>query len=204
MTLPRPPLAAFLMGGSLLLVAALVALAAPDPVAPDAVVPAPVADAGSTDVAAAGAAPSAAETMRWCGEQVVGVRALADHLRRRAAQLDERERTIGLREAALREAAAGIEGRLVALEQAQTQIVAGLDADDLEREDRIKALVKMVESNRAGSIAPMVGELEPALAVTLLDRMNRTKAGKLLAELPAAQAAALASRMTNPIVLGLP
>lgn len=186
----RTPLFALLIGAGGLLAGGLAASAAAE--APKAVPP------------SMAEAPTPAETAKWCGEQAAGVRALSDQLRHRSVELDERERTIGLREATLNEVAARIEVRLEALQTAKAGIDAGLDRGDAEREERVAALVKMVETNRAGSIAPMIAALEPGRAVEVLDRMSRSKAGKLLAELPGPQAAALAQRMTDPIVLTLP
>ena len=48
----------------------------------------------------------------------------------------------------------------------------------------------------------MFQKLDPKLAVDILNRMNRSKAGKLLTALPPDLAAALAERMTAPIALG--
>ncbi|MFN7145527.1 MAG: hypothetical protein ACK4YP_17260, partial [Myxococcota bacterium] len=76
---------------------------------------------------------------------------------------------------------------------------ASLAEADAAHEAHVASLVTMVESNRAGAIAPVVAGLEDALAVEVLDRMNRQKAGKLLAALPPERAAALATRLTRPV-----
>lgn len=121
----------------------------------------------------------------------------------RARQLDEREQTIELRERLISDAATKIEERLVQLEAAQAAIHTELDRVDVERQARVAALVKMVESNRAAAIAPMFLALETELAVDVLNGMNRSLAGKLLASLPSAHAARLAERMVDPVPLEL-
>jgi flagellar motility protein MotE (MotC chaperone) len=168
-------------------------------------VAAPAAPAARVAVApAAYPAPTAAELVQWCGEQAVGVRTLADQLRHRSIELDEREHLLSAREATIADATKVLDERLVAMTKLQAELVERLDAHDAKRDERVAGLVKMVESNRASSISPMFAALEPALAVEVLDRMNRAKAGKLLAELPPGLAAGLAKRMTNPISMDLP
>ncbi|MDP2308292.1 MAG: hypothetical protein Q8P18_19895 [Pseudomonadota bacterium] len=130
-----------------------------------------------------------------------GVRTLAAALERRVRGLDEREASLLAREQGLRDAQAKLDARLTELTAIRTAISADLDRADVRRETRVGALVTMVESNRASSIAPMFGALEVPLAVDVLDRMNRQKAGKLLAALPPARAAVFATRMASPIVV---
>jgi flagellar motility protein MotE (MotC chaperone) len=153
-------------------------------------IPAP---AHSPSAAAPAAAPATASDE--------GVRTLAAALERRARALDEREHTITARESGIRDAQAKLDTRLTELTAIRTAISADLDRSDERRETRIAALVTMVESNRASAIAPMFGALEVPLAVDVLDRMNRQKAGKLLAALPPARAAVFATRMASPIVV---
>jgi flagellar motility protein MotE (MotC chaperone) len=148
--------------------------------------------------------PLVAEPAHFCAEESDGVRTLAEQLRHRSVELDEREQTIAARETALTDAGKILDARLTALTTLQAELATRLDQDDAQRNARIAALVKMVESGRPNAVAPMVGAMEPSLAVAVIDRMNRTKAGKLLAELPATQAASLAARLTRPLALDLP
>jgi flagellar motility protein MotE (MotC chaperone) len=148
--------------------------------------------------------PDPGAVLRWCGQEQSGTRQLGEDLGRRARGLDERERTLQAREGELRDAESRLEQRMQALSQARSQLESQLDAADGERTKRLAGLVKMVESNRASDIAPMFGKLEPELAVEVLDRMNRGKAGKLLAVLPPDAAASLAQRMTRPVDVALP
>ncbi len=130
-----------------------------------------------------------------------GVHALASALERRARALDEREHALVGREQGLRDAQAKLDTRLTELTALRALLAADLDRTDARREARVDALVTMVEANRASAIAGMFGALEAPLAVDVLDRMNRQKAGKLLAALPATRAAALATRMASPMVV---
>ena len=171
-------LATALLGG----VAA--AVAAPPPGAP-AVAVAPV--------------PDVVAAMRWCGEEQAGNRTLASELRHRARGLDEREHSFDARQVELTAAEKRLDDRMTALTKLRAEIEASLVKTDTVREERVKGLVKMVESNRPASIAPMFSALEEPLAVEVLDRMNRTKAGKLLGALSATKAASLASKLTRPL-----
>ena len=69
---------------------------------------------------------------------------------------------------------------------------------------RITGIVKMVEANRPSAVSPMFSLLEEDLAVVVLDKMNRKKAGKLLTALDPAKAATLAQRMAEPLALDIP
>ncbi len=124
---------------------------------------------------------------------------LVDALGRRARGLDEREASIHAREQAIADAQKKLDARLVDLESIRARITAQLDEADVERTARIAGLVAMVESNRPSSIAPMFAALDPELGVAVLDKMNRQKAGKLLAALPPARASLLATRMASPL-----
>jgi len=129
---------------------------------------------------------------------------LVEALGRRSRGLDEREASIKAREKALTDAQTKLDARLADLEAVRAKIGAQLEEADAERTARIASLVTMVESNRPSAIAPMFAALEPELAVAVLDKMNRQKAGKLLAALPPARASLLATRMATPLQLAAP
>ena len=141
--------------------------------------------------------------LQLCGREQEGTRRLADDLARRQRQVEERETTLAARESDLADAETRLDTRLAELAAARASIEEQLATADEKRAERITALVKMVESNRASTIAPMIAQLEPGLAVEVLDRMNKTKAGKLLAALDAETAARLATRMTKPVAVKL-
>lgn len=145
------------------------------------------------------ASPSDLAATLVCGEEQLGNKTLADQLRHRARELDEREHSFESREAGLAETEKRLEARMEELKALRTEVNASLDRADLAKDERVKGLVKMVESNRAASIAPMVAVLDEALAVEVIDRMNRQKAGKLLAELPPEKAASLAGKLTRTL-----
>lgn len=150
------------------------------------------------------AEPSPEAVISWCGQEQNGVRTLVLDLRRRERELEERERTLALREGELNAAQARLDERLQSLEALRVQLDKQLGQVETDRERRVDSLVKMVEQNRAATIAPMVAELDVDLAVEVLDRMSRQKAGKLLGALPSGTAAKLAARMTRPVKLEAP
>lgn len=159
-----------------------------------------VALSGAAVAATTGASsPSALAATLVCGEEQLGNKTLADQLRHRARELDEREHSFESREVGLAESEKRLDARMEELKAVRAEVNASLDRADVAKDERVKGLVKMVESNRAASIAPMVAALDEALAVEVLDRMNRQKAGKLLAELPPEKAASLAGKLTRTL-----
>ena len=149
--------------------------------------------------------PNPASVLRWCGQEQEGTRQMGHELQRRARGLDERERSIVAREAELGEAEKRLDARLAELSAIRDAVGKQLDVADEEREQRIAGLVTMVEKARPTEVAPLFARLDTELAVDVLERMKRAKAGKLLVSLDPGTAALLASRMTDPIVLqGIP
>ena len=148
--------------------------------------------------------PSSAEIEKYCSIQQEGASKLAEDLQRREKELDARESSLTAQAGEMSAAEARLADRMVELEKKRVEISKLIETVDEAREERLGGLVKMIEANRASSVAPMFAALEPELAVEVLNRMNRTKAGKLLAALTASKAADLAGRMAEPIDLEAP
>ena len=123
--------------------------------------------------------------------------ALLGELDNRERGLDRRETSLMAREEELRTLEAELQSRLEELEGVRSELTKLLEQADSEREIKVQGLVKMVEVMRGSQAAAFLVELEPELAVEVLDRMKTTKAGKALAAMPPAQAAVLAERMTR-------
>ena len=150
-------------------------------------------------VTAVSGAPDPAQVRAWCTTEERGAMDLAAALRSRSAALDEQQRLLSLREADLDASEKRIVDRLVELKKLREQIAQQLDNADTEKKTKVDELVKMVEANRPANISGMFEVLDESLAVQVLDRMNPSKAGKLLAVLTPAKAARLASKMTHPV-----
>jgi len=149
--------------------------------------------------------PNPAAVLRWCGQEQEGTKTVGQELQRRARSIDERERSVVAREAELGEAEKRLDARLAELAAIRDAVSKQLDAADEDRDERVGALVAMIEKARPTEVAPMFQQLEEDLAVEVLERMKRARAGKLLVEVDPALAARLAARMTDPIVLeGIP
>jgi flagellar motility protein MotE (MotC chaperone) len=140
---------------------------------------------------------SATSDTKWPKAETRGMREVLDALKARERALDRREQSLLSREADLRAVERDLEARIDELKVARTELKVLLKAADAAEDARIRALVKMVESMRAGDAANMVTELPNELAVSVLDRMKATKAGKLLAKMAPAKAAFLAEKLAN-------
>ena len=137
----------------------------------------------------------------YCTLEQQGAHQLSEDLRRRERTVEGREHAADAQRAELVTVEARLTARLAEIEKTRAELKALLTEADADRAERLAGLVKMVEANRPTSAAGMFTALDEALAVEVLDRMNRTKAGRLLTALPPAKAARLAERMTAPITL---
>ena len=140
----------------------------------------------------------------YCTLEQQGAHKLAEDLRRRERELEGREHAADAQRAELAVAEARLTERLAEIEKARADVEALIGKADDERDARVDGLVKMIEANRPSGVAGLFGALDEGLAVEVLDKMNRKKAGKLLAALPPEQAARLAERMTAPVTLESP
>lgn len=122
---------------------------------------------------------------------------LADMLAAKERELERRDQQMLSREKDLRVAEAAIETQLEALEALKSELDTKMVALDDEEEARRIRLTKMIESVRARNAAPMFGEFDDEVALDVLGRMNREKAGKLLAELEPKRAAFLAEGLAT-------
>jgi flagellar motility protein MotE (MotC chaperone) len=127
---------------------------------------------------------------------------LADRLTARQRALDRRERDLAEREQDLRAAESRVNQRVAELTELREALEQQVGEVGELTEERIIGVVRMFEAMRSKDAAAVMTELSAEDGVRVLDRMNRTKAGKLLAAMHPVQAADLASRMSQPIELG--
>jgi flagellar motility protein MotE (MotC chaperone) len=130
--------------------------------------------------------------------EAASLQELAEQLSARERSLDRREATIADREGDLRKAASDLEARLAELTSLRTEIDGRMTVLTEAEEERVRALVRMVEGNRPKDIAPWVEALDPELAARIIGRMQAAKAGKLLAALAPERAASLSERLADP------
>jgi len=116
-------------------------------------------------------------------------------LSRKERSLERRESTLNAREADLRTAETQVADRLTELQGLRAEIRLLLVDLDEDREGRVVHLVKMFESMRPPQAADILSVTEDAVALEVLERMNRAKAGKTLAAMPPERAAYLAERI---------
>jgi len=130
-----------------------------------------------------------------------GLQELAGRLNARDRALERRAASLGDREADLREAEQRLEVRLMEMETLRDEIDGKLAELDAIEERRRQQVTEMAERMRAKQSGPFLAEMDEDLAVDLLDRMQPSKAAKVLAAIPPAKAARLAEQLTAPIPL---
>ena len=130
--------------------------------------------------------------------ELAGKEKLYAILDRKIRAVDRREATLQAREADLRAAEEQIENRLGELQGLRDQIRVLLSDLDENRELRMVHLVKMFETMRANQAASILAVSDDKLALEILRRMNRSKAGKALAQMPTERASDLAEKLGGP------
>ena len=101
------------------------------------------------------------------------------------------------READLRKVEDQLEKRLLEMEKLREDLEKLLEQTDDQREEKVLSLVKMIESMRSAQGAGVMTVLDDNLAIEVLERMNKGKAGKMLAKMEPARAASLAEKLTR-------
>jgi flagellar motility protein MotE (MotC chaperone) len=120
---------------------------------------------------------------------------LAALLQRKEEALDRREQTLVAREADLRAAEEKMAERLAELNRLREEINALLTDLDTEREARVVGLIKKFEAMRPPQAAAILEQTEESITLEILERMNNSKAGKILAAMKPEKAARYASRL---------
>ena len=130
-----------------------------------------------------------------------GLRRVAWTLNMREQALDRRERMMAQREADLVTAQEELQRWIEELEGVRDEIAGMLNIHS-DEDKKIQTLREMVESMRPKQAAMVLSEVEVSLAVKVIDRMDRSKAGKAMAVMQAAKAAEIAKQLTAPITVG--
>jgi flagellar motility protein MotE (MotC chaperone) len=123
-----------------------------------------------------------------------GVHWLMDQLRQKERSLEHREATLTAREADLRLAEKKLDERMMALQSLRAEVGQQLQGLDAAHEERVVGLVRMFEGMKPREAAPILEAAEIEVALEVLQRMNRMKAGKVLAEMDPEKASTLAER----------
>lgn len=118
--------------------------------------------------------------------------ARAHALDQRAADLDERERTIDALEA---ETVA----RLAELQVLQDRLEQRIAEIEAQSDESIKQLAKVYAAMPPGRAAPLLESLEPVLATQILKRMKYKKSAAVLAVMSQGDALRLSRRVARPL-----
>jgi len=130
-----------------------------------------------------------------------GLRRVAWSLNLREQALARRERTVIRRETDLMNAQEAMQLWIAQLEGVRDEIANMLNLHS-DEDKKIKALKDMVQNMRPKQAAAVLSEIDLALAVKVMDRMDRSKAGKAMAVMQPAKAAEIAEKLTLPIIVG--
>ncbi|GEM_PF-2855888 len=118
-------------------------------------------------------------------------------LRGRARQLDERERDLAAREAALERLEARAGEQVERLEAIRAEILETVAAQADHRDARVAELAKMIAAMKAKKAAPMLAAMEEPTAVRILESLGAKQAGKILASMSSGDARRLGDRYTQ-------
>ena len=122
-------------------------------------------------------------------------------LSRKEQDLQRREATLLAREQDLRAAEEEVTKRLTEVQAVREEIRGMLTGLDDKRAAKVAGLVKMFESIKSQQAAQILLEQEPAIALEILSRMKKDKAGKALAAMPPKRAAWFADRLGGPALM---
>jgi flagellar motility protein MotE (MotC chaperone) len=113
-------------------------------------------------------------------------------LARKERNLLEREKLVDKKEADLRAAQEEVEQRISELQGLRDELRLQLGDLDEDREARITHLVKMFEAMREKKAAAILEITEDTVALEVLERMKKDKAGKILGSMTPDRASELA------------
>jgi flagellar motility protein MotE (MotC chaperone) len=149
---------------------------------------------GASALAVDGQPTSAAQELAPTSE---GMQWLMDKLRQKERSLDHREATLAAREADLRLAEQKLEERVEELRVLREELRVQLADLDEAQEERVVGLVRMFEGMRSKDAAAILSATDTDIAIHVLERLSRMKAGKVLAEMDPTEAAALANTFAS-------
>lgn len=122
---------------------------------------------------------------------------LMQELQRRRTILEDREKALSQREQELAALEAEVEKKIQRLTQLQEELKGLLSQQQSQREGKLLHLVKLYEAMRPEEAASLLNGLDETLAVGLLSRMNKKKAGKVLAMVNPQRASQLSEKLAK-------
>lgn len=144
-------------------------------------------------VTAARPLPSAPE-----GYDPLVLQQIADELGARSAALDRRAREVDGRTAALAQVEQRIAEQLTRFEGLRDTLQGLVEDLSKDEEARLARVVKVYEGMKAKSAAPIIQDLDPALALRVLRRMREPKVAAIVAEMAASKARMLTAALALP------
>ena len=116
---------------------------------------------------------------------------VADELKAKRARLDQRERDLDQREAALRQVQDGIAAQIAQLEALKGQLDGLLAKASAEDNERIDRLVKVYEAMKPAKAAEIFNATDTGLLLPVVKRMREAKVAAVVEEMDPARAQAL-------------
>jgi flagellar motility protein MotE (MotC chaperone) len=117
-------------------------------------------------------------------------------LRNRARELDRRETALDEREEALQTLERQVEERLAELATMRGELEAMATREQVATDTRVDELARMVDTMKARDAAAMLAGMNQDVVLKVLRRLKPKQAGKVLGEMPPATATTLGDRMT--------
>jgi flagellar motility protein MotE (MotC chaperone) len=116
---------------------------------------------------------------------------VADELKAKRARLDQRERDLDQREAALRQVQDGIAAQIAQLEGLKRELDGLLAKASAEENERVDRLVKVYEAMKPAKAAEIFNATETGLLLPVVKRMREAKVAAIVEEMEPAKAQAL-------------
>lgn len=145
---------------------------------------------------------SSAQEPDPCEDRSDSAQNVLEALNQRERSLGRREATLAAREADLRMLEEQLAARMSELSTIRNEVKSLVERLDTNRDTRIEDMVRMFNAMRPSEAAPILSKTETALAVDVLSRMNKSKAGKILGAMDATVAARLSEAIASSPKLG--
>lgn len=129
--------------------------------------------------------------------QTVSQKDCAGFLENKTRELNEREKLLAEREAALKALQKDIEDKLARLEEIQKNIEAFKKEQERLKNEKIDSLVKIYGSMKPKEASKLLEKLDDDLVVTIISRMTTDQAARIIANMDVKKAAEISQKLSR-------